>query len=138
MLLPFQDELLIVNPRRRGALILCKNYHAELAGPGAAVGIVFDQDCQQVIPIGSLSLIQAESADERTKAYLLRRQWVQLVRQITNNAEPLQRAGKLLEQLEGFFDRETIAEVPDEILALLIGVLPQTVKQARQKRNGDE
>ena len=31
-------ELLVINPRRKNGLILYKPYHAEFAGPGAAIG----------------------------------------------------------------------------------------------------
>lgn len=124
-------ELLIVNPRRRNGLILYKRYHAEFAGPGSAVGGSFDLDCQQVLPVGNLSLLSTESVDERQRAYLIRRQWVRLTRQITDNPEPLKRAQKILEQFEGFFDTETIAQLPDEAFALLVGVLPHTVRKVR-------
>ncbi len=124
-------ELLIVNSKRRNGLILYKGYHAEFAGPGSAVGGPFDLDCQRVLPVGNLSLISPESADDRQRAYLIRRQWIRLILQITENAVPLQRAQKILNQFEGFFDGETIAQVPDEAFALLVGVLPHTIRKVR-------
>ncbi|HBB30585.1 MAG TPA: hypothetical protein DC064_01710 [Cyanobacteria bacterium UBA9273] len=125
------QQLLIVNPRRKNGLILYKRYHAEFAGPGSAVGGLFDVDCQKVLPVGNLDLISAESSDERQRAYLIRRQWVRLTKQITDNPDPLQRAQKILEQFEGFFDTETIAQLPDDAFALLVGVLPHTVWKVR-------
>ncbi|MCP2730100.1 hypothetical protein NJ959_16840 [Symplocastrum sp. BBK-W-15] len=122
------NELLLVNPRRRGGLIIFKRYHAEFAGPGAAVGGQFDLDCQEVLPVGNLSLIPPESADERQRAYLIRRQWIRLIKEITENHDPLQRARRILEQFEGFFNRETVAQIPDEALALLVGVFPHTIR----------
>ncbi len=124
-------QLLIVNSRRRNGLILYKRHHAEFAGPGSAVGGPFDLDCQQVLPVGNLSLIHPESADERQRAYLIRRQWVRLTKQITENSVSLQRAQMILNQFEGFFDAETIAKIPDEAFALLVGVLPHTIRKAR-------
>jgi hypothetical protein len=124
-------QLLIVNSRRRNGLIIYKHYHAEFAGPGSAVGGVFDLDCRRVLPVGNLSLIRAESSDERQRAYLIRRQWIRLTKQITDNPVPLQRAQMILNQFEHYFDSETIAQVPDEAFALLVGVLPQTIRKAR-------
>ena len=121
-------ELLLVNPRRRGGLILYKRYHAEFAGPGAAVGGQFDLDCQEVLPVGNLSLIPPESADERQRAYLIRRQWIRLTKEITENLDPLQRARRILEQFDGFFNSETVTQIPDEALALLVGVFPHTIR----------
>ncbi|MBD0343910.1 MAG: hypothetical protein ICV63_03570, partial [Coleofasciculus sp. Co-bin14] len=71
-------QLLIINSQRRNGLILYKRYHAEFAGPGAAVGGLFDWDCQRVLPVGDLSLLQPKSSDERQRAYLIRRQWIRL------------------------------------------------------------
>jgi hypothetical protein len=84
-----------------------------------------------VLPVGNLSLISPESADERQRAYLIRRQWVRLTKEITDNPVPLQRAQKILNQFEGFFDTETIAKLPDDAFALLVGVFPHTIMKVR-------
>ncbi|NEO73753.1 hypothetical protein [Moorena sp. SIO3H5] len=129
----FRDKrLLIVNSRRRNGLIIYKHYHAEFAGPGSAVGGIFDLDCQGVVPVGNLSLISPESAEERRRAYLIRRQWIRLTKQITEYPSPIQRTQQILEQFEGFgFDANTIAQLPDEAFALLVGVLPYTIRKVR-------
>ncbi len=124
-------QLLIVNSRRRNGLILYKRYHAEFAGPGAAVGGVFDLDCQQVLPVGNLSLITPESPDERQRAYLIRRQWINLTKKITEKSVPLERAQMILNQFDNYFDPETIAQLQDEAFALLVGVLPHTIRKVR-------
>jgi hypothetical protein len=131
-------QLLLVNGRRRNGLILYKGFHAEFAGPGAAVGGVFDHDCQQVISVGDLSLIYPDSHEERQKAYLIRRQWIRLTQQFTDSSLPVQRAQMILNQFENYFDPEMIAQIPDEAFALLVGVLPYTVKLARRPPGGGE
>ncbi|MEM7770190.1 MAG: hypothetical protein AAGA75_16795 [Cyanobacteria bacterium P01_E01_bin.6] len=127
-----QGELFVVNSRRRNGLILFKKYHAEFAGPGAAVGSFLDLDCQSIYAVGSLSLIEPQSHDERQRAYLIRRQWIRLTYQFTDNEAPIKRAQKILNQFENYFDRETIARVPDDAFALMVGVLPHTVRLARR------
>lgn len=124
-------ELLIVDSHRRNGLIIYKRYHAEFAGPGSVVGGLFDLDCQQVLPVGDLSLILPKASDERQRAYLIRRQWVRLTGQITNNPVPSQRAQMILNQFDQYFDPETITKLPDEAFALLVGVLPHTVRKVR-------
>ena len=124
-------QLLMVNSRRRNGLIIYKRFHAEFAGPGAAVGSFFDVDCERVIPVGDLSLIYPEDQEERQKAYLIRRNWIRLIQQLTDNPVPLQRAQMIINQFENYFDRETIADLPDDAFALLVGVLPHTVKMVR-------
>lgn len=124
-------QVLMVNSRRRNGLLLYKRYYAEFAGPGAVVGSIYDQDCEWVLPVGNLSLLSPESHEERQKAYLIRRQWIRLMKQITEKPVPQQRVQKILEQFEQYFDSETVAQVPDEAFARLVGVLPQTVRGTR-------
>lgn len=125
-------KVFIVNSRKRNGLILLKRYHAEFAGPGAAVGGDYDCDCQRVIPIGNLSLLTPESYEERQKAYLIRRQWIRLIKQITENPVSGQRVQKILDQFEQYFPAEMVAVLPDIAFALLVGVLPQTVSIVRR------
>lgn len=125
-------QLWMVNSRRRNGLILCKAFHAEFAGPGAAVGGFFDSDCHGVIPVGNLSLLRPESHEERQKAYLIRRQWIRLTQQFTDQSMPIQRAQMILNQFENYFDQETIARIPDDAFAQLVGVLPFSVRLARR------
>ncbi|MER3478582.1 MAG: hypothetical protein C4287_21615, partial [Leptolyngbya sp. ERB_1_2] len=61
-------QLLMVNSRRRNGLIIYKQFHAEFAGPGAAVGTVFDRDCRGVLAVGDLSLVYPKAHEERQKA----------------------------------------------------------------------
>ncbi|MDX2229297.1 MAG: hypothetical protein NW220_06650 [Leptolyngbyaceae cyanobacterium bins.349] len=125
------EELLIVNSRRRNGLIICKQFYAEFAGPGAAVGGFFDVDCRRIIPVGELSLVYPQDQEERQKSYLIRRQWIRLTHELTDNPVPLQRAQMILNQFENYFGAETIQQIPDEAFALLVGVLPQTVRTLR-------
>jgi hypothetical protein len=125
-------QVLMVNSRRRNGLIVIKQFHAEFAGPGAAVGGFYDRDCQAAIPVGNLSLVTPESNEDCQKAYLIRRQWIRLMKQITEKAVPQQRVQKILEQFEQYFDTETVNRVPDEAFALLVGILPQTVAMVRR------
>jgi hypothetical protein len=125
-------KVLVVNSRRRNGLILFKQYHAEFAGPGAIVGGNYDSDCKFVIPLGNLSLLPSDSHEDSQKAYLIRRQWVRLIKQITENSVPVQRVQKILEQFEQYFPAEMVSSLPDTAFAMLVGVLPQTVAMVRR------
>jgi hypothetical protein len=129
-------KVFIVNSRRRNGLILFKQYHAEFAGPGAAVGGDYDCDCQWVLPMGNLSLLTPESYEDRQKAYLLRRQWIRLIKQITENSVSGQRVQKIIDQFEQYFPPDMVSHLPDIAFAMLVGVLPQTVGIVR--RGGSE
>jgi hypothetical protein len=124
-------ELLVVNPRRKNGLIIYKKYHAEFAGPGAIVGGQFDLDAVEVIPVGKISLIDPQTSEEKRQAYKMRRQWIRLTKQITDNPVAIERAQVILNQFEHWFDTLTVTKLPDEAFALLVGVLPQTIKKVR-------
>jgi hypothetical protein len=128
-------QLLMVNARRRNGLIIYKRFYAEFAGPGAAVGSFFDLDCQRILPVGDLSLLGPDSQEERQKAYLIRRQWIRLTQQLTDNPHPVQRAQKILTQFDNYFGAEIVDQLPDEAFALMVGVLPQTIRSVRLNSN---
>ena len=129
-----RGHLMMVDSKRRNGLILYKKYHAEFAGPGAAIGGCFDLDCERVLPVGNLLLLEPSTHEERQKAYLIRRQWIRLTHQFTDNKVPLKRAQMILNQFETYFDRDTIAQIPDNVFAMLVGVLPHTVHIARRPK----
>ena len=139
MNLPFIDilekiksqELFVVNPRRKNGLIVYKKYHAEFVGPGAIIGGQFDQNVSKVIEVGIPSLIIPKTSKERRQAYKMRRQWVKLTKQITDNQVATERARVILNQFEHWFDGETVKQLPDEAFAMLVGVLPQTIRRVR-------
>jgi hypothetical protein len=124
-------DLFVVDSRKRSGLIIFKPFHAEFAGPGAAIGSVFDQDCVGVLPVGDFSAVPLETLEDRQKAYLIRRQWIRLVQQITDNPDADERVRMLLNQFNNYFDWTTVGQISDEAFALMVGVLPQTVTTVR-------
>lgn len=125
-------QLLRVRGPRGSALIICHPHHSELAGPGAAVGSVFDLKCSRVIPIGKVSIVYPETRIDRQKAYVLRQQWILFTQKAMDSWVPLQRGKRLLMMLYKYFDPQLIDELPDEVLARLVGVLPDSISMARQ------
>ncbi|MFB2892733.1 hypothetical protein ACE1CI_07305 [Aerosakkonemataceae cyanobacterium BLCC-F50] len=125
-------QILKIDSRCRGGIILCKRHHAEFAGYGAAVGGSCDIDCNRVIPIGDVSLIHPESFPERQKAFTIRQRWFRFTQKAMESSVPLQRAYMILVMLEKYFGTEAVSSISDDILSGLIGVLPKTVSMARQ------
>lgn len=130
-----QGQLMMVDRNRRNGLILYKRFHAEFAGPGAVVGSFFDVDCCNIIPVGDFSVLAPESHEERQNAFLIRRQWIKLTQQFTDESIPLRRAQMVLEQFQNYFGHKMTAQIPDEAFALLVGVMPRTVRMARRAPN---
>jgi hypothetical protein len=124
-------RLWVVNGRRRNGLIVLREFHAEFAGPGAAVGGDLDQDIVKLIPIGNLSLLEPDSHEAHQNAIKIRLQWIRLTQNFTDQPSPDDRARMILEQFKTYFDQATVDSVPDEAFALLVGVLPQTIHRVR-------
>jgi hypothetical protein len=124
-------RLWVVNGRRRNGLIVLREFHAEFAGPGAAVGGDLDQNIVKIIPIGNLSLLEPDSHEAHQNAIKIRLQWIRLTQNFTDQPSPDDRARMILEQFKTYFDQATVDSVPDEAFALLVGVLPQTIHRVR-------
>lgn len=124
-------QLWVVNSRRRNGLIVLREFHAEFAGPGAAVGGSIDDEIVDVIPIGNLSLLPPDSHEDHQNAIKIRLQWIRLTQNFTDQPEPDDRARMILEQFKTYFDQETVDLVSDQAFAMLVGVLPQTIHRVR-------
>jgi hypothetical protein len=124
-------ELWVVNSRRRNGIIVYREFHAEFAGPGAAVGGLLDIDCKKIIPLGNLSLLRPATPEDLQKALKIRLQWIRLTQNFTDQPRPADRAQMILEQFKTYFDQSTVDQIPDEAFASLVGVLPQTIQRIR-------
>jgi hypothetical protein len=123
--------LLMVGEQKKSGLILCKEFHAEFAGPGAALCSPAEQSYKAVIAIGSPNIMAVTNSVDRSRAYGLRIQWSRWLYRIADQDNPIDRVEKLLAGLEGFFGRSVVMSLPSEVLALLVGVLPHTVEQVK-------
>ncbi|MBD2099389.1 hypothetical protein [Leptolyngbya sp. FACHB-261] len=123
------DRLIAVSPQRRSGVILCKQHHAEFAGPGAALGGFLDQGVNQVLLINDPQLIYLESRQERQAAYSRRIQWLHWLQKITNRQQPRLRAQQLIDSFEAFFGSVTVTEIPAEVLARLVGTSAKTIHE---------
>lgn len=127
-------SLLAVSEKKRSGLILCKEYHAEFAGPGAAVASSVEQPYRAVIAIGAPDLVQIDGADDRYKAYGLRIQWCRWLHRIADHPDATTRVERLFAGFEEFFGRQLVMRLPTEVLAMLVGVLPSTVDAVRRRQ----
>jgi hypothetical protein len=127
-------QLLAVSEHKRSGLIICKAHHAEFAGPGAAVGTSVEQACVSVIAIGAPEIVSVVTHQQRQTAYSRRIQWMRWLQKITDHLDATERAEKLFASFEEFFGAQALVGLSDEVLALLIGVLPQTIVTVRSQR----
>lgn len=128
-------QIFIVQGERGSGLIICHRHHAEIAGPGSAIGGVFDLDCQRVVPFGAPSLIYSDDRAVRRQAYTTRQRWLTITQKIVGLPVPLKRAQGILHTLGRCTNPETVDRLPNDVLAQLVGVLPETVAMARPLMN---
>ncbi|WP_431662201.1 hypothetical protein [Pantanalinema rosaneae] len=129
----FAHNLIAVGENKRSGLILCKEHYAEFAGPGAAVGSPAEQHYTTVIAIGAPEIVEVTTHELRQRAYSRRIQWVRWLHKIVDHPDPIQRIEKLFAGFDAFFGNEVLANLSDDILSRLAGVLPQTVAALRQQ-----
>lgn len=130
---PQAQRLLAINEQRKSGLILCKTHYAEFAGPGAIISTPVEVECTAIVVIGSPEIVEVVTHEERQKAYGRRIQWIRWLHKIAEDPDPLRRAEKLFFSFEAFYSRSVLAGLSDEVMALLVGVLPQTIATVRSQ-----
>lgn len=130
---PSSKHLLTVGEHKRSGLILCKAHYAEFAGPGAAICNPFKYEYTKIIAIGSPEIVEVASHEDRQKAYSRRIQWVRWLNRIVSEQDATHRTESLFAGFEEFFGGEILVGIPTDALALLAGVLPQTVEGVRSQ-----
>ncbi|NJN49527.1 MAG: hypothetical protein HC805_06860 [Alkalinema sp. RL_2_19] len=131
--LPLADNLLAISEHHKSGLILCKEFHAEFAGPGAAISSFVEQPYRAVIAIGKPELKTINTLVQRRQAYSRRIQWGRWLSKIAEHPEPVERIEHLFAGFEGFFGRQVVTSLPVEVVAAMVGVLPETAKVVQER-----
>ncbi|MBF2025392.1 MAG: hypothetical protein IGS48_01320 [Oscillatoriales cyanobacterium C42_A2020_001] len=112
---------------------MCKTHYAEFAGPGAAICNPFEYEYGKIIAIGSPEIVEVATHEDRQKAYSRRIQWVRWLHKIVSEQDADHRAENLFAGFEEFFGGNILVGIPTDALALLAGVLPQTIANVRSQ-----
>jgi hypothetical protein len=130
-LAPGSQRLLAVSESKKSALILCKKFYAEFAGPGAAISLDVEENYEAILAIGSPNLVEVVTLEARQVAYRRRIQWLRWLQKIAESPQPSSRAEKLLSSFAAFFGSQIAVDIPDELMAMLVGVMPHTIAIAK-------
>jgi hypothetical protein len=120
-------QLLRIDAEKGRGVIVCHRHHAEIIGPGSAIGGLLDIDCRRIIAIGQVSLVYPESLAAKRNAFLTRQKWIASTHKIAKHPSPLERATILLRMLERYCGTEMTDQLPADVLAQVVGVLPSTM-----------
>lgn len=126
-------QLLVLVDQPCTALILQKAFHAEFVGPGAAVGGVFDLNTTAIYPLGNVNFLSPETGLERKQAFQQRMDYIEALQSITIEQTPFSRSNRIFTYLHEWVGQEVTQHIPDELIASLVGVFPQTIAIARQQ-----
>jgi hypothetical protein len=127
-------QLLCVTDSPTSGIILQKPFFAEFVGPGAAIGGLFDLECVTIYTLGTTEFTAPVTLEERQTAFRRRINDIGILQNLCQSDVPLQRAIDLLDLLCGRFGVEEIRNIPNDVLAKAVGVLPHTIGMAWQKQ----
>ncbi|MBD2103564.1 hypothetical protein [Leptolyngbya sp. FACHB-261] len=118
--------------RGQGLVLLCKEHYVDVVGSDAMVGGVADYSCQKIFLLGSIHFAHSQSSEERRAAFEERIAWINDLSELACEVVPLQRAQKCLTKLIQAAGAKAIADLSDEWLCQVCGVLPNTMTMARK------
>lgn len=131
-LLQDRQLLSIVNHRQTG-IILQKKYYAEYIGPGAAVGGQLDSECISIYMLGDVKYSIPDTNELRHRAFQQRMKNIEKLQEICEINSPIHRGIAVLEMLIQQFSLEEVQTIPNNLVAMLIGVVPATINAAWEK-----
>jgi hypothetical protein len=129
-------QLLSLSDGSNCGVILQKTYFAEFVGPGSAIGGMFDIGCVKIFTLGKVDFSTPITPGDRQQAFQKRIAEIEMMQNLCQSEIPLQRSVDLLEMLCDRFSVEEIRMLPNDVLAKIVGVLPNTIAMAwKQKFN---
>lgn len=127
-------QLLVISSQSHGGLFIRKPFYMDFAGPGSAIGCSFDISATAVYGIGSIHVTFPQGQRDRQQAYRDRTTYSDRIAQITRQADPDQRATLLVHSLCQWVGSEQARQLPCEWLAQVVGVHPQRIQLAWDRR----
>jgi hypothetical protein len=129
-------QLLAIGGSPDAGLIIQKPYFAEYVGYGSAIGGVFDLQCVTVHTLGDVQITVPADKNERQSAFQKRMDDIATMQKLCELDSPLERGISLLELLCDQFGAAQIQTIPNDVLAKLVGVLPNTIAIAWSQKGG--
>lgn len=125
-----------ISEQKKSGIIICKRFYAEFLGPGSAIAPSLEEPGETLILINSPIFVPLDHSEARQRAYNKRIQWIRWQEKMINfSKDPAIRSEKLLQSLEAFFGSDLVTHLSDEVLARLVGVLPNTLQTVRRQQD---
>lgn len=126
-------QLLLLSTQQKAGLILQQPHFADFVGMGGAVGGNFDVKSVMVYPIGKVEFVVPDTYEQKRQAFQRRIAYMNSLHKITAVDAPLQRAFLIVRQLSLWVGQPEAQTIPLELVAQLVGVLPESVAIAWQQ-----
>lgn len=123
-------QLLCLKSQCLSGVILQKPYFADFIGPGAVVGGAFDLQCTSVYLLGSVEFMVPETPAARRTAFQQRISYVDYLQEISQLPSPIRRSHAIISWLSQQFGQDEVSKIPHQLLAALVGVLPESINTA--------
>lgn len=117
-------QFLSITEDSPGGLILLKDFYADFAGSGAAVGGTFDIQCQFVYVAGVVRFNVPETYEDRQTAFKNRINYIKKLEQIALEPSSPHRSRLMKLQLAEWVGLEEAKKIPTELIAKLAGLHP--------------
>ncbi|MEM9136138.1 MAG: SLBB domain-containing protein [Cyanobacteria bacterium P01_F01_bin.42] len=126
-------KILSIGGHVNAGVIIQKPLYADFVSHGSAIGGAFDLDCTAVYVLGTVQLSAPENCDDIGDAVHRRASDMELMRVLRRADSPLVRSIAMLRLLCSRFRGRQVQTVPQEVLAQLVGVVPDTLTEAWQR-----
>lgn len=125
-------QFLALTPDCQGGIILQKQFYTDFVGSGAVVGSSLDVNCLSIYVIGAVEFHASTIYEQRQQAFQKRMDYSQQLQEITQEYAPHQRAFLILQQLSKWVGLEEVQKIPNELVAQMAGLFPETIEFVRK------
>ncbi|MEM8604287.1 MAG: hypothetical protein AAGF24_10680 [Cyanobacteria bacterium P01_H01_bin.121] len=125
-------QLLVIAAYSRGGMIIQKQHFAEIAGPGCAIGGVFDLACTKVHLLGDVQVAAPNMKAERVEAFRMRLNYSRKQQALVTEPSSLKRSVLMLRQLIKWVGIEEVGKIPSDLVAQLAATVPSTIVTAQR------
>lgn len=122
-----QGEFFLSQSNSVGGIFLQKSFYVDFVTPGAYIGGHLDRYCVRAFACGNISWQEISNERSRQTSLYQRITTMATLQSIILEVSPLRRSCQILHQLSQWLGKEALQQIPQEILAKMVGVHPEKI-----------
>jgi len=127
-----QGEFFLSASGSVGGIFLQKSFYVDFVTPGAYVGGHLDRCCTRAFACGDIGWQPVTNERSRQTSLYKRIDTIATIENIVLEVSPLRRCCLMLEQMAQWLGKEALPQIPQEIIAKMVGVHPDKIAIAWQ------